>query len=127
MFIRFCSSAIDRESGQPRGVFMEAKKLLNSARLSAQERMHLCAMLNWFSEHIPAPPKEIQQSAAVFWFKSAAQENMSHLDRLIRLLRRHGLFIVAHQAESLDHIVYEDEYQVAVDTTSASPEASAHG
>jgi hypothetical protein len=121
MFIRFCSTAIDRDSGQPRGVFMEANALYNSGRLATAERHHLRAMLNWFSEHIPEPPKNIQQSSAIFWFKSGAQENVQHIQRLIRLLRAHGSHIVAQQCETLDNIVYEDDYQVAVGTSECKP------
>lgn len=120
MFIRFCSTTIDRESGQPRGIFMEAKKLLNSGRIGAGERLHLCAMLNWFSEHIPEPPKEIQQSSAVFWFKASAQQNVTHLRRLIRALQEHGRHICSQQSEALDNVVYEDDYQVAVSNTACS-------
>lgn len=116
MFVRFCSTAIDRDSGEPRGVFMEAERLYKRGRLTTSECLYLRAMLNWFSTHIPAPPREIQQSSAIFWFKAGAEQNMSHLQRLIRLLREHGRHIVSQHCETLNDIVYEDDYQVAVRT-----------
>ena len=113
MFLRFSIKQVDEDSRKPRGVFNAAYDLLDYGDLESNEREQLRTILQWFNEHLPAPPEDFYASRAIFWFKSNAHESISRVWELVYLLRAHAHHVDVHKCRRLSNISYEDEFQVA--------------
>lgn len=94
-------------------MFVAAYLLLESGDLSPEQREYLRGLLDWFNENLPQPPESFYASRAIFWFKSAAHENIGRVWDMVHLLREHGYHVEAYKCRHLANISYEDEFQVA--------------
>jgi hypothetical protein len=113
MYIRFTTTALDKDSRKPRGIFTEAYLLLNSGDLNPNEWKHLRGILDWFNDNLAAPPKKFEASRAIFWFRSAAEENISRVWDLVHILREHERHVTVYKCRRLANITYSDKFQVA--------------
>jgi hypothetical protein len=113
MYLRFVITRIDRRSNKPQGVFAASYALLDSGGLTREEWDNLRGMIIWFNANLPTPPKKFDSRRAVFWFKSAAEENVRKVWELVRVLREPGHHVEVYKCRTLGNIVWEDEFQVA--------------
>ena len=116
MFLRFVITQVDEDSRHPQGLVAAAYELLNSGSLNSIEWTRIREILDWFDQHLPAPPEEFSAGRAIFWFKSRkrkARESMQRMWELVYLIREHGYHVEVHKCRTLANICYEDEIQVA--------------
>lgn len=113
MFLRFTITQVDEDSHKSQGVFVAACDLLDSGDLDSVKWKRLRELLDWFNDNLPHPLDDFYASRAIFWFKSSAQENISHIWEIVHLLRAHGYHIELYKCRRLGNISYEDEFQVA--------------
>lgn len=112
MYLRFVVTLIDEDSHKPQGVFIAAYELLESGSLSKEEWTELRELLDWFSQHLPAPPESFEASRAIFWFKSSAKDCIGRVWELVEILRRHGQHVEVLKCRRLANILYHDAFQV---------------
>jgi hypothetical protein len=116
MYLRFVVTQIDEDSHQPKGLFIVAHELLDSGDLSPEERTQLDDILIWFDKNLPSPDSanfRNRSYRATFWFKSEADDCISRIWEMARLLEYHGYLIEMRKCKWLGNIVYEDKFQVA--------------
>ena len=113
MYLRFVTKRTDADSLQPKGVFVASYELLDSGGLTQEECGRVRSILDWFSNNLPHPPKDLKLPRAIYWFKTDSEECISKVWELVHLLREYGHFVDIHKRRTLASIVYEDKYQVA--------------
>ena len=116
MFLRFVVTQIDKDSNQPKGLFITAGELIDSEKLSPEEQTRLEDILNWFDKNLPEPDISNFRNRsyrAIFWFKSEAEDCISRIWEMAHLLEYHGYSIEMQKCRWLGNIVYEDKFQVA--------------
>ena len=113
MYLRFVTKGIDEDSLQPKGVLVASYELLESGELTQEEWSRVRSILDWFNDNLPHPPKDLNLSRAIYWFKMGAKEYISRVWELVHVLQEHGHFVDVQRRPTLASIVYEDKYQVA--------------
>jgi hypothetical protein len=119
-FVRF-QGTVRSSRGHFPGVFALADGLARDGVLTEEQRRFWQTGNDWYDANYPSPstvdPRVYDHElypGAVAWFKSTAEELITHMDGYLDLLAAHG--VECHKVSSTDpgKIVYEDEYQIVV-------------
>ena len=110
-FIRLATSGIHPDSGEPRGIFSAAFRLLRCGELSPDAHDELCETLRWCGKYLHSP--RLRKRKAIFWFRSDAGRTVNRLWKVVNILRRHGIFVRMMLTSDPGSIVYKDRHQVA--------------
>jgi hypothetical protein len=94
------------------GLVAEAKGLLKSGALSANEEALLEEHYAWLNAHLPVPPYRTSDwpRTAAAWFKDTAREPIRRLWAIGAMLQDHGLLIRMLRSQNPGKIYYEDEF-----------------
>jgi len=118
-YVRFVTSAVDEDSGKRRGVFQAVADLVDANELSEQELEELQSIRKWFNQHLGAPDrfsrsqKRNAAPKAISWFKSSANEYISRMQTMCRILNEHGIRAEMITSARPGYVVFEDDYQIA--------------
>mgnify|MGYP007062935227 CR=1 FL=1 len=113
MYLRFALTQVDKDSHRAQGVFSAAYALLKSGDLDPDEWRRLREILDWFNEHLPAPPESFDATRAIFWFKPGAKECLETVWEMVHLLKLHGHHVEVYKCRRLANVCYGDKFQVA--------------
>ena len=104
------------------GVIVTAKDLMKAGKLTAEECEIVQRTFDWFNENVPCPPfqkclkSKKWSEDAVAWFRSTARTPINKLNKLIKVLRNHGLMVRTMKSDRPGKIVYSDDFQVVAET-----------
>ena len=118
-YIRFVTHAIDEDSGKRRGVFQAVADLVEANELLDHELEGLLSIRKWFSQHLDAPDrfsrsqKRHAAPKAISWYKSSANEYISRMHAMCRILNEHGVRTEMITSARPGYVVFEDDHQIA--------------
>jgi hypothetical protein len=125
--IRYVGPEVDRDSGQPIGVFQFAARSIHSEHVDGEVRAELRAASRWFSENLARPRRfshhrdgwrrrgggaYVRTPIAISWFKPDATIHLSRIQRVVEILRKLGVTIVEIRTRNPGYVTYEDRHQV---------------
>jgi hypothetical protein len=118
-YVRFVTHAIDESSGKRRGVFQAVADLVDANELSEHELEELQSIRKWFNQYLEAPDRfsRSQKSnaapKAISWYKNSANEHISQMYAMCRILNEHGVRTEMITSARPGYVVFEDEHQIA--------------
>lgn len=93
-------------------------------RVKPRDRAAIRSHIDWFNEHLPAPPEEVYRNRngerPFTWFKSEAPEMFQRAYEMARLAREYGHLTRVIKTRNPGEIVYEDDWQVVSHATRAT-------
>jgi hypothetical protein len=100
-----------------RGIFQAAAQAIERGTIIGTDADELNTFLRWFSENLekPASSGRNEQRFGVCWFKTTAEEHISRILQMIRILERRGIYIKEIKTEKPGYVVYEDDWQVVAE------------
>jgi hypothetical protein len=118
-YVRFVTSVIDQDSGKRCGVFQAVADLVEANELSEHELDELQSIRTWFNQHLDSPDrfsrsqKRNAASKAISWYKSSANEYISRMHAMCRILNEHGIRTEMITSARPGYVVFEDDRQIA--------------
>ena len=118
-YVRFVTDLIDEGSGHRRGVFQAVSDALADIETSNDHWQVLRSTYDWFNAHMKAPDrfsrsKRVNAAAkAISWFKSDANEHITHMRRFCEVLNACGIGTEMITTDRPGYLVYEDAHQIA--------------
>ena len=112
--IRFVATNIDHDSGALQGIFQAAYRLRDDWEVPEQQREELRDLLEWFSQHLPAPEllSNPRHKSALSWFKPESKESITRVWSMVRILEQNGVVINKITTGNPGFVIYEDEWQI---------------
>ncbi len=99
----------------PKGVFSLCWNLIRSEYLTSEEKELFISIDNWFKDHLPEPELCKNHEKVITFFKcESTLEMLEILKPAIALLDKHQKPYDVIYTNFVGTIVYEDEWQVAV-------------
>jgi hypothetical protein len=119
--VRFVAGEVDRDSGEPLGIFQVMYRLARREELSFAEQARWDDIRNWFDAHLERP-ESLARSArahartvAISWFRDSATEHIARAREVVALLAEHGVAVEMLRTSRPGYVVYEDAYQVVAE------------
>lgn len=113
-YVRFIVGQRDPHAHVQQGIFQPAGKLRGSGRLEPWEYDAISDALQWLGTHLDAPPilQEPGTERAISWFKPVAQDAISHVREICRILSEYGHTVRQITTRDPGPIIYEDDLQI---------------
>lgn len=126
MYVRFISSVRSRVRGVNEGIFSCAYECRDCDLTPNYLRREIRSEINWFKENLPVPSCQAfrdncRRRVVVCWFKSEAEEVISHALALRMWLNEcgHNIKIVGTKQPGI--VCYSDAFQVVARPIAATP------
>jgi hypothetical protein len=110
------------KTGKPVGIFGACHHVVynkyHNFNSTDEDRKVFEEIDSWFNEHLPNPPfyEEGNVNNYITWFKKDAAESMiEKLTPLMKILEKYNVPYDIVHTNFIGKIVYEDDYQVAVE------------
>ena len=120
MYIRLNVTTLDPDSRRPQGILFAARTLADEGDVNNAEAEAINALIAWFNEHLPTPPKpkpRVLSHRATFWFWKC-EKSLPVLEKaweLARLLQMHKAPVqVWRTPQCPGSIVWQDDFQCAI-------------
>jgi len=114
---RYCG-----KTDKPVGIFGACHHVVNKSyhnfNVTEEEKQLFLDIENWFEMYLPNPPfyKDGNPNKCITWFKTeTTNEMIEKLYPLMNLLEKYNVEYDVVYTNFVGKIVYEDEYQVAVE------------
>lgn len=99
----------------PKGIFSLCWNLIRDGQLTEEEKSMFISIDDWFKQNLPEPePCKNHEKVITFFKCENAQEMIKKLEPAIALLNRHQKPFDVVYTNFVGNIVYEDDWQVAV-------------
>jgi hypothetical protein len=124
MYFRFTTSYFNKQKiCIETGIFRAADYVRDHTGIGQQEKKKLQELIDWFDNYLPVPefyedPAKRENLNTYFWYKATTDATViQKMDQLVSMLEAHGVEVKRLAVSILPGtIVFEDEYQVAVNT-----------
>jgi hypothetical protein len=116
-YIRFAIDLKDEDSNVGLGIFQAAALAIERRTVTGADADELNEVRAWFSENLAKPHAfgRDSQRRGICWFKSGADEQISRIWRMVRILERNGVFVKKIRTDRPGYLVYEDEWQIVAE------------
>jgi hypothetical protein len=127
MYLRFVIPKVNCDSGRREGVFSTAYDLRRAGELPSHLHKELDRALKWFGKQLTIPerftrgPRRGEAGMAISWFKDSAEDCVSRMRTICRVLEEHGIATEMLTTDRPGYIVFEDEQQVVAVPFSDTP------
>ena len=99
----------------PKGIFSLCWNLIRDKVMSKEDEKLFVSIDEWFKENLPEPAPCKNHETVITFFKCATTEEMvKHIEPAIALLDKYGKPYDVVYTNFVGTIVYEDEWQIAV-------------
>lgn len=116
-YIRFAIDLKDEDSNVGLGIFQAAALAIERRTVTGADADELDEVRTWFSENLAKPHAfgRDSQHRGICWFKSGADEQISRIWGMVRILERNGVFVKKIRTDRPGYLVYEDEWQIVAE------------
>jgi hypothetical protein len=116
-YIRFVVGHKDEDSHVERGVFQAAALALEWGQITGGDADELYDVKAWFNENLEKPASfgRGKHSLGICWFKLNAEEHISRIWKMVRILERNGIYVKKVKTNKPGYMVYEDEWQIVAE------------
>src|SRR6185295_1451274 len=114
---RFIVSSRNADSGVAEGLLSRAYSLRAARDVTPDDRQSIDAILTWFENNLSTPERFNRTTSKGFyrrrtkgitWFRDTAQEHLSKMHELRRLLEAYGHSVDLIREDRIGYIIYED-------------------
>jgi hypothetical protein len=116
-YVRFVVGWKDKDSHVEQGIFQAVAQAIESRSITGSDAKELNELRGWFSENLEAPTSfgRGTLSLGICWFKTGANEHISRVWRIIKVLERNGIYVKKIKTDRPGYLIYEDEWQVVAE------------
>lgn len=116
-YIRFVIGRKNETSQVAQGIFQAAAQALEWEDITGSDADELNEIRNWFNKNLEKPSAfgRAKQRRGICWFKTSANEHISRIWEIVRILERHGIYVKKIKTERPGYVVYEDEWQLVAE------------
>lgn len=114
-YVRIQGRELAKNTMQGKGVFSLCWKLIQDSVMDEEDADLYKEIDSWFVEHLPFPPQCMNKEKVICFFKTEnATEMLKWIKPALWLLDRYNKPYYVIYTNTPGEIVYEDQYQVAV-------------
>jgi hypothetical protein len=116
-YIRFIVGRRDEDSHVEQGVFQVAARALEWHTITGPDAIELDELGAWFNQNLEKPTSFGRGSASrgICWFRTDANEHISRMWEMVRILERNGIFVKKITTDRPGYVVYKDEAQIVAE------------
>jgi hypothetical protein len=116
-YVRFVIGRKDEDSHVEQGIFQAAAQALEWRTITGSDADALNELRAWFSENLEKPTSfgRGNLSRGICWFRTDANEHVSRMWEMVRILERNGIFVKKIRTDRPGYVVYEDELQIVAE------------
>ncbi len=116
-YIRFAIGVEDEDSGVGLGIFQAAERSVEWQEVTGSDADELKLLLSWFADNLEKPTSFGRGALrrGICWFKTGANEHISRIWQIVRILERNGIYVKKLKTERPGYVVYEDEWQLVAE------------
>jgi hypothetical protein len=107
----------DEDSHVEQGIFQAAALAIEWGDIKGCDADELNKLREWFSGNLEAPSSfgRDKLRRGICWFKPTAEEHISRIWEMARILERNGIYIKRIRTEKPGYVVYEDDWQLVAE------------
>ena len=115
-YIRIQGRELSYVTQYPKGIFAMCWRMIYDEVMSEEDANVFKDINTWFEEHLPEPPmcKTGDQRVITFFKTATTEEMLKHIEPAMALLDKYSHPYDVVYTNFVGNIVYEDEFQVAV-------------
>jgi hypothetical protein len=116
-YVRFVVSHKDEDSHVEQGIFQAASRALEWRQITGADADELREVREWFSQNLEKPSTfgRGKLSLGICWFKASADEHISRIYTMVRILERNGISIKKIKTDKPGYVIYEDDWQLVAE------------
>ena len=116
-YIRFVIGRQDEDSHVEQGIFQAAYIAMEWRDIAGSDAEELKKALRWFDDNLHKPQSfgRDRLRRGIAWFKTDAEEHISRIWEMVRILERNGIFVKKIRTAKPGYLVYEDEWQIVAE------------
>jgi hypothetical protein len=116
-YVRFAIGRKDEDSHVEQGIFQAAAQALEWQTVTGADADELNELRDWFSKNLEKPTSfgRDKLRLGICWFKTAANEHISRIWRMVEVLERNGIYVKKIRTNRPGYVIYEDEWQLVAE------------
>ena len=117
-YMRIQGREKSRVTKYPKGIFSVCWRMISDGVMSPEDEKAFRAIDDWFKENLPEPEPCKNHEQVITFFKTETTNEMQRIiEPAVRILDKYGLPYDIVYTNCVGTIVYEDEWQIAVQVT----------
>ena len=115
-YVRLQGRELSYITQYPKGIFGICWRMIYDGKMSKEDEEIFRQLDDWFVKNLPEPPMcKTGEQKVVCWFKTeTTAEMMKMIEPAMGILEKYGHPYDVVYTNFVDNVVYEDEWQVAV-------------
>jgi len=116
-YVRFVIGRKDEDSNVEQGIFQAVARALEWHDITGSDADELNELRAWFNENLEKPTSfgRDKLRLGICWFKTDANEHISRIWEMVRILERHGVYVKKIRTDRPGYLIYEDEWQLVAE------------
>jgi hypothetical protein len=116
-YIRFVIGRKDEDSHVEQGIFQAAARAMEWRDITGADADELKELQTWFGRNLEKPTSFARNKLrlGICWFKTGANEHISRIWEMVRILERNGIFVKKIKTDRPGYVIYEDDWQLVAE------------